>query len=158
MLYDNPTFSTPIHTVYNKALATNDSSILDELSMDHVISVFHDYLAQHPEYEFFPNTKFDPLLLQRISTDDSELDFCFFQPENGLELCYYVFDNMIYEVFMKIMEPLLPYIGTPVHDIICSSEQEKVIRNALSPLLNQFPLTQDVLFDSIINYPQRLYF
>jgi len=158
MLFNNPTFSSPIHKLYETALAATDLPIIEEYSMEHVISVFHNHLAEHSEYELLPNSKFGVLLLQCVSSDEYQPEFCFFQPENGLELCYYILDDMMHDVFIEIMKPLLPYIGSHLIEIPCSSEQEKVLRDALSPILNQFPLTQDVLFDSVINYPQRLYF
>ena len=157
MLYYNPNFSSPIHVLYDEAVATNNTAILEELSMTHVHSVFHNFLIQSTEYEFLPDSKFGPLLLQRTSGSSPDVEICFFQPENGLELCYYLLDDMVLDIFFKMMEPFAPFLPVEENGTPCTAEQEQTIREKLASILDQFPLTKDVLFDSVINYPRRLY-
>lgn len=161
MFIEDTTQNTPIGILYQAALTTYNQPILDELSMDHVISVFRDYIAQNADLDLLTNTKFGTLLLQRISTPTSKPDIYFFLPKTGLELCYFLLDDLALDIYWNIMQPLIsshPVTSESIEHVYpCSSEHEQIIMEQLMPFLNHFPLTKAILFDSIINYPQRLY-
>ena len=160
MIIENTIINTPIHTLYSNALATHNHSILNELSMPHVISVFQEYITQDENLDLI-QSKFGVLLLQRTATPTATFDMDFFLPDSGLSLCYFLLYEIVFDHFWEMMRPAvvtqIPTDDTMDLHYICTAEQEQILYDHVSPYLKQFPLTGATLFDSVINYPQRLY-
>lgn len=156
MPYINHPYTTPIQKLYYHAVENNNTPILEEYDIDRVYSIFKDFIAQNPELDFLPNTKFGPVLLQSTLSPDVEVDLTLLQIRDGFELCDCILDAMIRDLYSDILEPFRSTASFNDYDHPCSEVHEQMLREKVSPILNQFPLTKEILFDSIMNYPDRL--
>lgn len=152
---------TPIYSIYQTAIQYDSKEILDELSMCHVIAVFQDYIDHDPSLALITDTKFGVILLQNVASPDCDPDLEFLVPESGLELCYFLLGEIVYDIYYGLMLPVLstelPTDNTMNLFHICSAEHEAMILQRIEPYLSCFPLTREALADSIFNYPNRLY-
>ena len=156
MSYLTHPYSTPIQELYFHAMETNNAPILEEFDMDRVYSIFKDFIAQNPELDFVPNTKFGPVLLVSTLSPDVEVDLTLLQFHNGFELCDCLLDAMVRDIYSSILKPFRTTESFNNYDHPCSDAHEQIIREKVTPIRDQFPLTKELLFDSIMNYPNRL--